>query len=830
MRSLANTVNEVKRNEEEMTRMFHVVRSVLDMPPTIISAQRRLVFETDVYDVTKDHMLLALKGAVTIGNTGLTMMPSLAAMLPPNASSSATIPGPGGSMSMGSSSSSANDKDRESPMIRIFLFNDIVVLAKLKGKKKWTSKFGSVTASSLMGSGKDGSGDKEQSWQLFRISWIKDVDILDLGNLDGSTGAAHGTGASGDAPSSSPAATEIPPPKSRFNFLGPSTQKQKHFLKVVIKNSDAGNVLHRKKFLQELQELNQQLLAASRRASASATTATATVSGTGVAGSTAAALKRNKTMHRGIHISNTIGEESNLAAEQPPQQPSPSQTAKNDVDAGKEQSTTMTTSSTPTSIAKSEVASSSSSSSGASTEKKEGRPTSSQSAPISPLTSVLSPTSTSLSFTLPEPTVDEESFASFLPSIGSIERLAQINLAVKEAEERETKSGAGVDGPGSDTMSLGSMAQTVLTSLSAPSTPHLGSLSRVASPNTSSSTPSAAIQEKKSIPHPKRTTSLVTPVPGIANMLEQIQFDKQDEAGLVIKTKTDKDLPAIPPVSPALLSPVMSPALASSSPGTGAETPRPKPPVKKQLVKQELEDEDEDSDEDVVPAQQNKRESLSLIEFLTSPPPPGFSSGPPSATSSIGTGGGGRAKSVTSPPLPQLPTSPPLPALPAPTPASGPITAAGKVVAATKFLTRSLSLNHARSKVISSSVTSAESGVMGGGSQTSLASSQASVHSNTGVVAGSPSSTGGVGGGGSLSSSLTHAASMTSASHQVPPPPPQQSVTETFIVEVGDPKQKNEFLLVWERLFKTLMQQLKLQQQQQSSTSTTASSVTSEDR
>lgn len=216
MRTLANTVNEVKRNEEEMTRMFHVVRTVIDIPPTIISAQRRLSFECDFKDVTKKNMMVALAGTVTVQNSGMTMVPSLASMLPPSGNESPK-----------------EAREKETSSIRAFIFSDMIVFAKLKPRKKWKTKF---------------NEEKPKEWQLFRISWLKNVDIIDLGNIGTSDSNSSKDGSKGRKSKS-----------SGFRFGYSSASKKSCLIKVVIRNSDMGQARARKKFLTELQEVNQNL-------------------------------------------------------------------------------------------------------------------------------------------------------------------------------------------------------------------------------------------------------------------------------------------------------------------------------------------------------------------------------------------------------------------------------------------------------------------------------------------------------------------------------------------------------------------------------------------
>lgn len=125
MKQLANTVNEVKRNEEEMTRMFHIVRTVQDIPPTIISAQRRLVMECEGMDVTRDNLIKAF-GPLQVGNSGFSAVPSIATIMP-NQNQVVAV---GGAASDG--------KDKEVAQYRLYIFSDVFAMAKAKSKKKWS--------------------------------------------------------------------------------------------------------------------------------------------------------------------------------------------------------------------------------------------------------------------------------------------------------------------------------------------------------------------------------------------------------------------------------------------------------------------------------------------------------------------------------------------------------------------------------------------------------------------------------------------------------------------------------------------------------------------
>ena len=69
MRALANAVNEVKRREEAMTRLFQVQKTVAECPPTIISATRQVVLETEVTEAggkARPFRLILLTDAVLL--------------------------------------------------------------------------------------------------------------------------------------------------------------------------------------------------------------------------------------------------------------------------------------------------------------------------------------------------------------------------------------------------------------------------------------------------------------------------------------------------------------------------------------------------------------------------------------------------------------------------------------------------------------------------------------------------------------------------------------------------------------------------------------------
>ncbi|KAI3650465.1 hypothetical protein MP228_003946 [Amoeboaphelidium protococcarum] len=270
LRQLANTVNEVKRNEEEMTRMFLIVRLVENIPPTIISAQRRLTFECDCFDVTRDNILKAFSPQ-TVGNSGFSMVPSVATMMSTSGFDATQ------------SSKDSNNKDKDSALLRLYIFNDVFAVAKAKGKKKWSSKI----ASTASDRDKDG-------WTLFRIGWNKDVDIVDLDQLNQGTGQQQQQQES-----------------KRFGFLsGNSNKQQKALLKVVIRQSDAGNPIARKKFLSELQEVNQEYLRNARIKSQQA--------GTSQLGTNA--LKRSKTVKQVIKGMPSVAENAQSAPTSPVKQ------------------------------------------------------------------------------------------------------------------------------------------------------------------------------------------------------------------------------------------------------------------------------------------------------------------------------------------------------------------------------------------------------------------------------------------------------------------------------------------------------------------------------
>jgi hypothetical protein len=210
MRKLANTVNEVKRKEEEMTRMFYVIRTIEDCPPTIISAQRRVLFETDGVDVTRDNVHLAVQ-ALRSNSGGVAIVPS------PSAN---TGSGGGGSSSFGA--------DGYSTLMRLYLFSDIFMVAKQK-KRKENSKFriGGMSSDSA----------KKDKFCLYRMCWLSDVEFQDVPD-DQITSSSSGSGS------------------KKGQNGGGGSQTKKHLIKVIIHNSDGGNPSIRKKFWTELATAN----------------------------------------------------------------------------------------------------------------------------------------------------------------------------------------------------------------------------------------------------------------------------------------------------------------------------------------------------------------------------------------------------------------------------------------------------------------------------------------------------------------------------------------------------------------------------------------------
>lgn len=201
MRQLANTVNEVKRREEEMTRMFHVVRSVEDCPPTIISAQRRILFEVDSNDVTKEYSHLALS-PVTI--SGISVVPTMPAL---NLAAETSV-----------------------SVVRIFLFSDLIMFAKPKSKKKKEKSISKYMNSISLGSGHDSSSKKEKL-ALFRLSWLKDIECVDIEE-------------------------DLLSPRSNGSGSSRNTANTKNLVKLILYNSDGQSAATRKRFWTELAMAN----------------------------------------------------------------------------------------------------------------------------------------------------------------------------------------------------------------------------------------------------------------------------------------------------------------------------------------------------------------------------------------------------------------------------------------------------------------------------------------------------------------------------------------------------------------------------------------------
>jgi hypothetical protein len=147
MRTLAGTVNDVKRREEEMTRMFHVVRTVEDCPPTLISAHRRILCEADTLDVTRDFYHLAFV-PLALANAGISILPSAVA-------SPGTVQLDHGTY------------------FRVFIFTDVLMMTKLKNRKRKDKRLASLTGGSNSSLGSDSGSTKKEKMTLFRMAWLK---------------------------------------------------------------------------------------------------------------------------------------------------------------------------------------------------------------------------------------------------------------------------------------------------------------------------------------------------------------------------------------------------------------------------------------------------------------------------------------------------------------------------------------------------------------------------------------------------------------------------------------------------------------------------------
>lgn len=220
MKTLANTVNEVKRKEEEITRMFYVVRSVEDCPPTIISADRRVLFEADIFDATRDYPRLALH-PVAIAGTGIMVTPSMSTvqMVKPT-----------------------NSNNEPSP-IRLFIMSDLLLMAKPNHRPKKLMGGESVAATAASATG-------DEKLQFFRMAWLKDVEIMPVKEKDD----VHC-----DAKQRFRAASRI----GRRIITGSSDKK--YLVKIVIHNSEAGTAVGRRRLYRDLARANT-IDAAERRA------------------------------------------------------------------------------------------------------------------------------------------------------------------------------------------------------------------------------------------------------------------------------------------------------------------------------------------------------------------------------------------------------------------------------------------------------------------------------------------------------------------------------------------------------------------------------------
>jgi hypothetical protein len=200
MKKLANTVNEAKRREEEMTRMFQVVRTVDDCPPTIISAHRRILFELEAFDVTRDFPTLGTHFPSL--STGISIVPSVS-----------TVTGLG----------SVQHHESTGALFHIFIFSDILLVAKPKGKRKREKSSGSKKIT-----GMSNDTTRKDKLVLFRLAWLKDVEVVDLSDIVGTS--------------------------RTMGFS--SRQTQKHLVKLVLHNSESATPAGRRRFWAELASAN----------------------------------------------------------------------------------------------------------------------------------------------------------------------------------------------------------------------------------------------------------------------------------------------------------------------------------------------------------------------------------------------------------------------------------------------------------------------------------------------------------------------------------------------------------------------------------------------